>query len=196
VPCCTTTLLQSSRQHLPGLMQQTTVAPSAAPVQGTTGTLNAPSPALHMADSNTGSHCNLQHRCSHLTGGLPDNSTIQVLSIKYCTIHTVQVATTTDNLHKQLVPRHTVLCCCLEHWNRSAAPHHLQRSCCTTAGQPPSSCAIHRGVPGTGQSPSVTTQNCDHCRVRPAPNMHPACNPACTQRAPNMHPACTPMQKL
>jgi len=110
VPCCTTTQLQSIRQHPgPGSLQRIDVAPAALPQCRAHGTHGAPSPTLCMADSNKGSHCNLQHSscsppqrwpatCQHYPSAVH-----KVLCAEY-------VATNECNLHMQFTTA-TLVCC-------------------------------------------------------------------------------------
>lgn len=201
VPWCTTTLLHLSRQHMPDPRQHTIVAPNAAPAQGAAGTLrNAPSPALHMADSNTGSHCNLQRRCSppHRWPARQQHYPSTVHKVLHRTHHAGCHYNATCTYSSVL--RHTALCCCLEHWNWSATPHHLQCSCCTAAGQLPSSCAMHRGVPVPGSPQNMTTTTVTTAG-RTSQRMHlhtkhaTACrtvdfNPGAQLAHPQVRPAC------
>lgn len=127
------------------------------------GTQYAPSPTLYMADSNKGSHCNLQHQCSppqwwparcqHYP------SAVHKVLCAGTVATTLQLCTCSSLLHHScvvLLPR------TLE---QSATPHHLQRSCSAAA---PQGCPQYWAVPQRAQS------NCDHCMVQ-RPALHAIC---------------------
>jgi hypothetical protein len=132
VPCCTSTQQHSARQHHLALCSNPTSHP-ASPQCRAHGAHIARSPAPSMADSNTGNHCNLQHKQCSTPHRWPakyqhnPSAVHKVLCTQRC-CHTAATCTCSHNTTP------SVLCCCLEHWNNlpphtHAAPGHLQRSC-------------------------------------------------------------------
>lgn len=120
------------------------------------GTHDAPSHALCMADSNKGSHYNLQH-----SGCSPPQWWPARYQHYPSAVHKVLCAETVATIVQPAHAVHycTVLCCCLEHWNSLPPHNHLQRSC---------SAAAPRGCPLYWAVPKHDHPNYDHCKVHPS----------------------------
>jgi hypothetical protein len=179
VSCCTTTQLQSTG-NTTSVLQHIDVAPPRRP--SARHMVRSTHPAQHCAwlTQNKG---NLQHRCS------PPQWWPARYQHYPSAVHKVlcagTVATTTQPAHAVHYCTTTVLCCCLEHWN-SLPPH----TTCSAAAQ-----QLHlRGVPSTGQSPSVPSQTVTiawcilHC-MQYAPTCKAVVNPDAQVAHPHVRPS-------